>query len=456
MAKYRFKEMAQSESSGFAKSIDFVDTTKAIAWSPAYTNAGTIFRFLPTYSDEGEISPCRYSYESHDYGDWIRAYPAIRRIGEPDKDPVSFFLGDVSDPGFDEKMTPVWVLYNAVTNAVNSGNEGQGWAAMLKGSRGKAAVLPKPGRVYVAPALVVRHADKQPYVPYYGLQDNSKPIIATLSASAGSALRTVLDEMNPNEAADSPYLFDDIINLSSGKYVALYPKKMGPPMDVQYNIPAEYKNNLLLDARSATYDGYGCAVMDSYNAASPVLDQYPGIVNKLTNFERVLYFPSIEEQARLVATRIRSDVIMYAWRDFPEWIPADVRNRAVNAHSVALPVNPVAQPQSMIMPPMAPPAAPTPYPMPPAPPAPVQRCATPPEPPQQQHAMAWATQNNPLSEIPAEHQPKNVLPQPPKPAPVRPPQPVQPPTETVDPILQNYFDDKAAEEYPDFDEESPF
>ena len=116
-------------------------------WSPPYGNGVITFRMFPAVSPENptELDPYRWNtddpQEPLGFGDWIRRYPAVRNVGEPG---VTYFYEDPSEPLADKRMTPAWVLYNAIKAAIKQKVERPGWASLLEGGAGRSPQWPRP------------------------------------------------------------------------------------------------------------------------------------------------------------------------------------------------------------------------------------------------------------------------------------------------------------------------
>jgi|GEM_PF-2517243 len=314
-------------------------------WNPCYGDGVTVIRIYPQRNPEdtsGESwDPYRFSAEYNAFGDWLRMYPAARSMGNPS---CTFIMSDRSTGLMEnEKSLPAWVLFDAIDQAVTNGQEQQGWAAMLKGGKGRGAMLPRPSEVYLVQCAIMQHKTQQ-YNPPKGFNPDDKPIVMELSQSAGLAMLAELNLVNevaqPIEGDwESMFLSGDPISLDTGRFVTFYKLGDGDPRQAQvqeqggWNAPQQGG----VGGREKQI-GYGCFLEPTFNGIPANLRAYEATVaSKVCPWEDILWFPTVEEQANLLASSFPPDVILYAFRDHPEWIPETVRRTAVAATQVAAP-----------------------------------------------------------------------------------------------------------------------
>lgn len=314
-------------------------------WKPSWTGGPTTVRFWPGKHAEnpGGWDPFRFSNEPRMYGDWIRRYPAVRSFGDPG---CTFIIKDPADDSIQLSMTPAWVLYDAVERIVKA-KQDPGWGGYLTGGSNRGAQLSRPSEVYLAQCCITQHKGKVKD-PFYGAADD-KLVVLEMGTSAGRALLDLCDTPRegyngPNEDYDAMYQSGDIVNPAAGRYVTFYSMKDGDPRQSQaQGGPASAAAAFGVGASSrhggsgrTEEIGYGCYTEPTFRGVGAAITPIEAVVHrKVQLWDDILRFPTLEEQAALIATRFPPKMICYAWQDHPEWIPDGVRERAVAAVSVA-------------------------------------------------------------------------------------------------------------------------
>jgi len=315
-------------------------------WKPSYTGGKTVIRIFPGKNPDDPLAwdPFRFSNEPRQFGDWVRRYPAVRSMGDSG---VTFIIKDPLDESIQLEMTPAWVLFRAVDRLV-AARKDPGWGGYLKGGSGRGAQLPRPADVYLVQCCIAEHKGK-PRTPYYGATDD-KLVVMELGPSAGRALLELCDTVRegytgPSDDYNAMYESGDIINPAAGRYVTFYPLKDGDPRQQQAGVRSA-SEAFGQSGRSRSGGGggggqeeigFGCYVDDNYMgipAAITGIEQQ--VRTKVRLWDDILRFPTLEEQAAMLATRFPPDMICYAWQDFPHWIPETVSAKARGRQSVAM------------------------------------------------------------------------------------------------------------------------
>ena len=318
-------------------------------WNPTYGDGVTTIRIFPqkNVDDPSGYSwdPYRFSSEPGNFGDWIRRYPAVRNFGEPG---VTFIMADPADPtALDPQMLPAVVLFNAIDRAVANQQEQQGWAGMLRGGRGRSAQLSRPSEIYLVQCSVMQHK-QQVYGPPKGFGPEDKLIVMELSGSAGVAMVTEMNKVVEGSQApegdwENQMVNGDPVSLDTGRFVTFYkladgdPRHRGQATNAGWNQPQQG-----MDATGQQQEpiGYGCYLEPTMNDMPARLREYEEtIAQKVRSWDDILWFPTVEEQAHLIADKFPPSAVMYAFRDRPEWIPETLKNRAVAQTVVAPPEN---------------------------------------------------------------------------------------------------------------------
>jgi hypothetical protein len=324
-----------SSRGNFSVNTNIVDT-----WGLAYGDGVTTWRPLPglnpEYNPSDPNSPFwdPYRLDAENFGDWIRWYPAVRNFGEPG---VTFLLAD--DPRADVSTTPAWMLFTAVDRAVASRQDPGGWAGFLRGATGRSAVLSRPSGMYMVQGLVAVHKTKVYNNPPKGFAPDEKPLVMQLSTQAGDAMFSELRrgkegyQGDPNDWERS-MMWGDPVSLATGRWVTHYKLADGDPRQRQQQMQGGWNpvNRGPQDRRGGgDVIGYGCYFEDQavgLPARLAELEQH--IRTRVRPWSDVVRFLTLEEQAELLSSRFPPNMIMYAWRDRPEWIPESVQQRAVS------------------------------------------------------------------------------------------------------------------------------
>lgn len=350
--RYNFAEHGNSEF-GSRQGQYLVRNNLAEVWGPTFGNGTTTIRAFPAKNPDDPTGqawdPYRLSGEPNHFGDWLRRYPAIRSFGDPG---VTMIIGDPANPQDDKFASPAWVLYNSIDRAVANKQDQQGWAGLLRGGAGRGAQLCKPSEVYLVQGCIIKHKEKV-YSPPQGLAPDHKLVVFSLSTSAGQAMMGELNKVREGYTGsdadwEQMYANGDPVGLDAGRFITFYKLADGDPRVQQtpvaqagWNLQSPQGGRNMGQSRSQEPAGYGCFMEPAFGNISAAFRPYEGyIAGKVMPWEQLLYFPTIDEQAMRIADKFPVDVIMYAWRDHPQWIPDSVRQRAVAAVSAAVPAFP--------------------------------------------------------------------------------------------------------------------
>lgn len=347
---------------------------RADVWTPCYGDGITVIRILPQHGPEpGTWEPYRKSAEHNDFGDWIRRYPAVRAMGDP---PVTFITNEPDNAAIpDPRMTPGWILFNAIDSAVQRGQDRPGWAALLRGGRNRGAQLPRPSEVYLVQCAVMHHKTRTYSPPKPFDNPQARPIVMELGPSAGLAMLAELNRTREGYVGGSGN-WEDVMALSDpvainlGQFVTFYklsdgdPRQQRNPQQAGWNAaPTAWQQP---QGRQQEQIGFGCYLESTFGQFPANMEQVQERIRTLVApWDNILEFPTIEQQAHLLADKFPADVIEYAFADYPEWIPEHVRRRAraaVTAPGAAIPPGPGgpvqgAGPMGTQMPMAAPPMA---------------------------------------------------------------------------------------------------
>lgn len=307
-------------------------------WSPAWGEE-TVIRIFPALNpdDNSEFDVFRVSNKPCDFGDWIRAYEAVRNFGQPG---VTMLLHNGLDQSYDAQMrNPCWVLYRAITQALNQGQGLAEWIPLTRGSPGRSAPLSRPSKLYLVQCAIFRHKSKDTFgqgKPPLGSSADGPTIVMGLPPSAGESLIKQLEEKAEDwkgQADDiAQYKYGDIVGADDGAFVHIYELGKDPRSRAasQVNPASIYQSSTTSTKAGLDPKGYGVFITktldDRPNDVPASLSGIEDLIkSKIRSWDTILDFKSDEEQARVIAPLFPASAILYAFREHPSWIPPGVR-----------------------------------------------------------------------------------------------------------------------------------
>lgn len=322
--------------------------------NPAAADGVTVFRILPhrEVDDQGvktsTWTPFRNSLEERDYGDWIRTYRAVRGIG-PYENRTTFIVSDPIRDGFGfDKKYPSDVLFNNISQVVKTGNCPGTWSVLINGTEKHHKALKRSEFIYMAKAVMC-YKNGEHFKTPKGLQDT---LLLEITGSAGRALLAEIDRpigeatkqarMQAAAAsgiAPNPFALQfehgDPIALDAGVFFMTYRAGDGDPSTRAQRQQAQQgfapPSAAPLMAPGGPQQGsvnadaaYTVKVLSHYNGSPASLfstsDYYPFVEKVESTFEKLLFFPTAEEQVDLLAKRFDIELFNYAFANHPEWL----------------------------------------------------------------------------------------------------------------------------------------
>lgn len=319
----------------------------ADVWSPSFADkAFMTVRLMPVRNPENPAvwEPYRHSPEPNAFGDWIRHFPAIRKYGDPS---VTYIYKDPRDESIDGQMTPGAVLYRAVKARVDARTD-PGWGGYLNGGQGRSALLSKPSDVFLMQCVIVAMNGEPKML---GANANDPVIVLSLSSGVGKSLVEQLNRIREGYAGDmldypNAFAAGDPVSLHNGAFVTFYRKGDGDPR-TRGNAMGGQQQMLQIGGQRPAFGsgggggrseiGFDCFVEPTYGGMSANWSSHDAFfASRAKAWDDILYFPTVQEQAKLLADKFPAEMITYAWREHPDWIPESVQRAAIAAHSVAM------------------------------------------------------------------------------------------------------------------------
>ena len=262
-------------------------------YKPSWFETRTVFRILPGRNPENpaEFDQFQLSEEPGDFGDWIRPYPAVYRLGEPG---ITFIYHDPRDDSVDVQQYPVWVFGPAIKAAAKAQQALPSWGPLLATD-----VLDrkKPTTLYVVQAILFEHKSQRKNPPIGA--PGGKTCVIYMTKSAGEALRDAVISAGV-----------DIVDPNAGAFVSLF---QAPSTG-----PNEGGNK------------YACQLLADYHGMSPSLQNFPGWENQVLPWDQIIKVMSVEEQVRLLCQcGYPESAMVYALQPrYEEYIPKSALEKA--------------------------------------------------------------------------------------------------------------------------------
>jgi hypothetical protein len=360
----------------------FVDTNAVTPMKCLWPVPGTrlkqfdsVLRIMPGKRDNGDWSKFRTGTGKGQYGRWIYSAWAVRAIGEP---AITFFLcsdKDVQDHGYDPRQHPAYILYNSIHWAVDEGNAHvkAHWAPMVHSKSRKVIKNPRP--MFLVQCLIYGRGETV-YDPPMGTDDGEKVVCFDLASDGGKCLRALLDQRKTGDEAPEEgvtdfadyYKYGDITAFDEGKFVQIFPSTHNPNKDAAPAVVQGPRRSLsrkaVAEGRSRAQKaaddgderdriGYDIAILDEYQGWQPGIeaDVAAMLEEKIYPWPDIIKVPDHKTAASYLWSRMRFggelklDVLLYAWQDHAEWLPAkdsDIWREWVNRHQVATGYDPEA------------------------------------------------------------------------------------------------------------------
>ena len=214
-------------------------------------------------------------------------------------------------------------------------------------------VIKKPGPMFLVQCLVYGRGDKI-YDPPMGVEDGEKVVCFDLASDGGKSLRSLLDQRKGREDVDEPdgpvnfadyYKYGDITSFDEGKFVQIFPAGQNPNREAagaggfwsaavaeSGDRGGRPQSGPEGDRRGSRED----RLRGGHSRRVPGLDWTPHIEPDLaTSLEEkihpwpdIIKVPDHKTAASYLWSRMRFggelklDVLLYAWQDHPDWLPA--------------------------------------------------------------------------------------------------------------------------------------
>lgn len=350
---YNWEQHGQTSSNKFGVQL-FKPGVNAEARKPSYKGTLTVFRPFPALRQDdpnGDFAPYRIDPEGHShFGDWIRRYDCAWGVGNS---PQTFLLHDPSACSLppDKYHSPLGVLYRAVEEACKKGHPRLSeWQPLREGGVGRGKKLTAPTEVYLMQGIIMVIDSKPQFgqgkVPI-GWGPKSPTCVLMVSKSLGQHILDLCNQEAPNYRGDkrnfeARYLNGDVVSPDTGRYIYIYQKghdpreKFNPSASTQsgpVDLDATFDPNVVRSGggrgqefgEAAGYDAY----MDkTYNNISAALSKEPQrdmIRSKWLFWRDALWFPTYQEQAKILWAQFPKSACVYAWKTHnPTWISPEM------------------------------------------------------------------------------------------------------------------------------------
>lgn len=357
--------MVEAGSDGKFGMFILKDGVKGVVKKPSWNGTLTVFRPFPCLSYEdpsNAFEPYRVDPTGRNvFGPWIRRYDCAWSVGVG-TNKITFLLGDpaTTGPGFDPYNTPLGILYRAVENACKKGHARTAeWQPLREGGAGKGKALVAPTSMYLMQGVILVIDSKPQYgqgkVPIGWAKDGPTCFFA-MSKGLGEKLVAELSKKTDGYKGDlsnfeAAYVNGDPVSVNSGRYLFIFQKghdprnKFGSQPTEQVQSWAEQSDEVGGAGGKGSggfedkgFDLYLDKVCNGMPATLNRPDQIDKIRQKWCFWRESLYFPTFQEQARMLWGVFPKSACVYAWDGHnKDWISPEMWAEFRGAVSLSVP-----------------------------------------------------------------------------------------------------------------------
>jgi hypothetical protein len=318
---------------------------------------GLCLRLLPTYASDqngqrvldaaGKPTFSSFYDTEGGFGDWCRTYECVSWFGQPG---LHFIVWD-GNPAVNRYESPVWLLYRAAYKNKETPNVGPLFCDLLNRAAGfqqqtHVGSLKRPEQIlFVSATQLYSKPDRTPGFGCFDLADQ-KENNARIFGFKKTAAESLLNALQV-QGQDGQHLSGDMLSPGASKLVTVISKSYGvtahpkPPRPLAissagpdylyvppYAIsPANPGETVVVGKPNPSPDGkmsgeqHWVVLHDTFNGQQVPFGNYANKIASANNtFEELMYIPSFEEQADLMADSFPREALDFAWRDHPEYL----------------------------------------------------------------------------------------------------------------------------------------
>ena len=318
---------------------------------------GLCLRVLPTYDvdDRGGrlmspmgqpvLTPFR-SADGSGYGDWCRSYECVSWFGQPG---LHFIVHD-GNPATNRYDSPVWVLYQAAYKNKETPGIGPLFVDLLNRQAGFAqqthvGSLKRPEQIlFVSASQVYMRGDKTAGLGCFDLaeqKEGNARVFGFKKTAAESLLNALQVQDDDGNFLCGDMLYDPakVVTIISKSYGAALTPRPPRPHGVSiegpeyvtvpfYAISPQNPNETVILGKVQVRpdsklppEQHAVILHDTFNGQRVTLDNYVKPLHTANStFDELMYIPSFEEQAELMAGSFPREALDFAWRDHPEYL----------------------------------------------------------------------------------------------------------------------------------------
>lgn len=320
---------------------------QAVVKKPSWWGTETVVRPFPCVSfdkPEAEFEPYRliHSDGRNRFSDWIRRYPCAWGVGMN----ATTFLIKKTHKMYDPWTSPLGILYKAIENACKKGEaKDPRWYPLREAGMNKGKALRPPSELYLLQGVMLRH-DKTEFGGKNGPPPlgwgKSPTMILMLSMDAGKVLA---DELNKEKEGfngsptdfEARYVLGDPVSPLTGRFFHFWERGSTPPSRGYTSQPTQqptssFEENMGGDDTDAAQGGAKGEVKKGFDIE--ITTHYGGRVASFNqvgeeqirkhwqHWDDILYFPTEQEQAHMLAKVFPATAIIYAFESVNrDWIP---------------------------------------------------------------------------------------------------------------------------------------
>lgn len=302
-------------------------------------SGGFCMRLLPLVdqaasarSGQTEFVSFREGRDQSAIGDWCRIMTSAYWVGNPG---VCFIIHD-GNPELDIKQSPYFLLRDAARVNKETPGIGRLFTELTQNRVMNSHIgsLSQPEKMLFVSATSV-YVDERGQVTLGAFSEDPKrnARVIGLKYSATQSLYSVLNARDPQTGE---FYVNDMLSFGPAQLLSIVPESFqaGPQKQIGvgehgpdvFHCPAYARSNdanakfvIGRPAKPSSLTHY-CIVHDTFRGQQISLEGYEDrIISENRTLDDMLYVPSYEEQAELLSRAFPSEVLEFAWQDYPEY-----------------------------------------------------------------------------------------------------------------------------------------
>lgn len=318
---------------------------------PSWNGTETVIRPYPSvrHDDDTQFWPYRLDPGGKDYfGYWIKKVECAWSVGNP---PISFLIEPKPNDGnlYDPFKTPLGILYKFIKTSIDTGRAKPEWYQLINKHLSEQPALRMPSKCCMIQGLLLVHNSEALYLQpskLEGLPPNPA-LVLILSHGASKQLIDMLNMENENFKGDpadfeNRFVYGDPVDVNKGRFIHFIERGKTPKfIQTAKSQPKSLFNQVsqrgYQQQSTINLKGYDITFLETFENI-PAKIENPDVVRQMWHhWEDILYFPSVTEQAHLLAERFPASAIVHAFSHYnQDWVPDHIKKKAKEAVSVSV------------------------------------------------------------------------------------------------------------------------